>query len=71
MSGNKEQAIKNLEQAQGNQTGPTTDQGKDASSRNAIKHGGYAEEKIIGNCKGDDAHGSGSFQRTEAARGIP
>lgn len=54
MSGNKEIAIENLEKAQGKQSGPKTDQGKDASSRNAIKHGGYSEGKIFGNCKGAD-----------------
>ena len=54
MASNKDQAVKNLEQAQGKQTGPATDQGKDASSRNAIKHGGYSEKKIFGNCKGAD-----------------
>lgn len=54
MSGNKETAIENLDKAQGKQTGPKTDEGKDASSRNAIKHGGYSEAKVFGNCKGDN-----------------
>lgn len=64
MSGNKDTAIENLQKAEGKQTGPTTPEGKDASSRNALKHGGYAEEKIFGNCKGDEcwSHKTGRCQ---------
>lgn len=59
--GDKETALENLRKAQGKQTGPVTPEGMDKVSRNAIKHGGYSEKKIVGNCKGEDCwlHKSG------------
>lgn len=51
--GDKETAIENLEKAQGKQTGPKTESGKDASRRNALRHGGYAESVVFPNCKED------------------
>jgi hypothetical protein len=54
MSADSETATENLKQAEGKQTGPKTESGKDVCRRNALKHGAYAETVVFGNCKGED-----------------
>jgi hypothetical protein len=54
MAGDRDTAIKNLERAQGRQTGPVTPGGKDHARRNALRHGGYAESVVFPMCKEDD-----------------